>query len=114
MNSRKAEMYGRRLAILLEKDLFDSARRVVEEASQCVLGTWDMSFEELGLDARTAGFLYEAGLYTANDVRGETLRSLREISQIGRTGAKRVMFILERLNELDRDGNAGSVYCDAV
>ena len=114
MNTRKAEMYARRLCILLEKDLFDSARAVVEEASKCALGTWDMSFEELGLDGATSHALYDAGLYTARDVRGETAASLKEIERIGRTGAKKIMRIVERLNELDRDGDVDSLYCDAV
>ena len=94
-----AETYGRRVTLLLTKGHFPAALRVVEEAERTHgrAREWDTSFAELGLDPHTSAALNKAGLFTPNDVRCETVKSLQEIRNIGRTGAQRVMGILERI-----------------
>jgi len=99
MNSYCAEIYGRRIAILLEKGHYEAARRVVDESEEREGREtgWDTPLEDLGLNSYHASILSNVGLHTANDVRHETYKSLQEIENIGQKGAREVMNILEKL-----------------
>jgi len=99
MEAVRAELYGRRVAVLLEKGHYEAARRVVEESERAEgrEAGWDTPLDELGLNGHYASTLGNAGLHTANDVRRETYKSLQEIVNIGPSGARAVMDILEKL-----------------